>query len=200
MTEPQDGPKAAQQRHDLIHETLSHKYRAKAFLKRCSYDDLLGFKEVINEVLDLKREEYEAEKAAEAERLAKVEKIEALMSELGVSYTDLGVANPPAAAPSGPKAPLSSAKEPRKTAGLRRVKYKCTMFGADYFWTGAGHAPQAFKAYFAKGYSKADCLLPEEDQFIPEAGFVLQPPIPEKHQKQLDKLLADYARQNAKSK
>lgn len=96
----------------------------------------------LNEILEEKQQEEEALQVVERERLSKIEAIKKSMQDAGIELDDLlGMID----------APVKKKVEP---------KYQVTDdAGEVHKWSGRGRTPAVFQAYFAKGFSKEDCLI-----------------------------------------
>ncbi|MCV6613113.1 MAG: H-NS histone family protein [Amphritea sp.] len=119
--------------------------RKNSLRKQCqalSSDDIEKAIADLNEILEEKREQEEAAKAVEQERLDKIDAVKKMMLEAGISMNDLeGMID----------APVKKKVEP---------KYQVTdESGEVHQWSGRGRTPAAFQSHFDKGFSKEDCLI-----------------------------------------
>lgn len=119
--------------------------RKNSLRKQCqmlSADDIEKAIADLTEILEEKREQEEAEKAVERERLEKIDAVKKMMLEAGISMDDLeGMID----------APVKKKVEP---------KYQVTDdSGEVHQWSGRGRTPAVFQAHFDKGFSKEDCLI-----------------------------------------
>lgn len=119
--------------------------RKNSLRKQCqtlSADDIEKAISDLTEILEEKREQEEAAKAVEQERLDKIDAVKQMMLDAGISMTDLeGMID----------APVKKKVEP---------KYQVTDDNGElHQWSGRGRTPAAFQAYFDKGFSKEDCLI-----------------------------------------
>lgn len=99
----------------------------------------------------------ESAKAREAERAQKkkavaVEKLRAMMNEMGISAADIAGANSSVNAKNG-------VIKTRKKPGKVPPKYTITVDGVTHQWTGRGRTPVVFKNHIDQGGSLDDCLI-----------------------------------------
>ena len=211
--------------HEQLEDIVGNKLRARPFFKKHSLEFLERLIEIASEQLDIKREERKAEEAENAKRMAALEKMQAIAEEVGLSLEDVIGATVPAApkkkrtymtkkrrealeaqqaaeangegttqanepAPEPAKAPAK-----KNSSHVHIAKYKCHMYGRDYYWAGRGNPINVFKAYMSKGYTKEDCLMPESEWFVcKEHPEKMDLTIPPEFMQQHKDALAKYAR------
>lgn len=94
----------------------------------------------------LKQKEAREEKA----RAAQIAKINALLEETGLSPEDLKK--------TGAKNKRGPARKGRKL-GKVAPKYRLTVDGTEYLWSGRGRPPKVFQEYFEAGNSRESCAI-----------------------------------------
>ena len=134
---------------------LKSKAKAKTEAKRLALKEIDKLITVLQEAkAELKKEE--GDRAAK-EKLAKIERIKAMMAEAGVSTQELSGAVGRGRKAVAPKA--SAAKSKRKPSGPVPPKYRLVVDGEESLWTGRGRTPKVFQAYFDAGNSRESCEI-----------------------------------------
>lgn len=151
---------------------LTHKMRGKAFYKKCTFQVMEQIKEVFDYSYELRREEFEKELAERKEKEEKVALIKKQMLDLGLTAEDVFGSRPMIAQRTFVK------DEENKNKPLQTYKYRVTIFGKEFLWTGVSNIPLAFRCAVAQGMGAhiRDFKLPPEEwietqqidkQFIP---------------------------------
>ncbi|MBY5990684.1 H-NS family nucleoid-associated regulatory protein [Ferrimonas balearica] len=125
-------------------EILTHGRRLKAQLKGLTLDELQEVIEKMQKIAEEREEELAEEKAANAERIAKIEAIRKQLAEDGISLDELNVATEAA---------------PRKKRAPRPPKYEIMVDGERITWTGQGRTPKAIKEQLDAGRTLEDFLI-----------------------------------------
>ena len=138
-------------------EKLTHKNRGRGFWRCFGYEELQQAREVLQGVIEESEGEYlERLKRKEAIKTIR-EEIEAQLKERGFSSADVFGADE-----------IERPMKVNKTASTRKeripamVRYKVNVFGKDFFWSGCGITPKAFRySYRVNGTQKKDYLIDE---------------------------------------
>jgi DNA-binding protein H-NS len=121
--------------------------RKNSLRKQCQSLSVAELDKVISDLTLIvadKRVEEEALLAVEQEKQEKIESIRQSMLDAGVDINDL-------------MALVGEVSAPKKKV---QPKYRVTDDeGNVHEWSGRGRTPLAFQAYFAKGFTKDDCLI-----------------------------------------
>ncbi|MFW1677519.1 H-NS family nucleoid-associated regulatory protein [Pontibacter sp. JAM-7] len=121
--------------------------RKNSLRKQCHELSVSELEKVISdltEILEERRADEEARLAEEQEKLAKIESIRKTMQEAGVDISDL----------------LDLVGDAKPVKKKVQAKYRVTDdAGEVHEWSGRGRTPKAFNDYFAKGFTKEDCLI-----------------------------------------
>lgn len=130
---------------------VKSKAKAKAEAKRLALhevDKLIGVLQAVKSELEQK----EAEKA-EKEKIANIEKIQALLAQSGLTPEDLGIT------PKRGRKKAAKSKVATKPRGSVAPKYRLVVNGEEYLWTGRGRTPKVFQDYFDAGNSRESCEI-----------------------------------------
>ena len=153
---------------------LSHSGQCRAFFKKRDFRLLLGIKEILDEVIEIKDAEQKADAKKKAQVQQVVLKVTEMMRKHRITFDE-----------------LSENHQPIKKEYLT-AKYHCFIFGSDYYWNGTGTPPVAFQCHLAKGHTKESCRLTEP--VILHCSEVPGPKIPDKYKFQANCLRAEYRR------
>ena len=155
-------------------EMLGHKLRAKAFFKRCTYEQIQWFKESLNEVLELKEEEELERLAQEEKKQEALNKVRELLKESGFDESILLEMNElkTSSAPQGQQAiridrgkATIKTKKKAPSGKTKMVRMRCEIFGKTHVWNGQNRVPNAFRIFVAMGNRFADTVLPEGEWY-----------------------------------
>lgn len=127
-------------------DILTHGRRLQGAVKDLTVEELESVVEKLNNIIEKKHAQAEAEIQAQKEKLEKLAEIKQQMADAGIDISDLQeVAEP---------------KAKRKSAGKKRpVKYKITVDGETTAWTGVGRMPVVFKQALESGKSLEDFAI-----------------------------------------
>ena len=127
-------------------DILTHGRRLQGAVKDLTVEELESVIEKLNNIIEKKHAQAEAEIQAQKEKLEKLAEIKQQMADAGIDISDLQeVAEP---------------KAKRKSAGKKRsVKYKITVDGDTTAWTGVGRMPVVFKQALESGKSLEDFAI-----------------------------------------
>lgn len=196
--------------HDALEEIIGNKLKARPFFRKHSYDFMQRLLEIAQEIHDEKKVEFEAAQAEAKKAQAVLDQVQKLAEQSGISLDDVlkfatgeAISKPAKRKYTRRQTEGDKPASPSAAAGTTRetqIKYKCHMFGRDYYWNGRGLPINTFKAYFSKGYSKEDCLLPEEEQFYASQrpDIDMSQDVPPQYEKQFRDALAKYTRENSR--
>ena len=126
-------------------DILLHARRLKKATSDLSYDELVEAKSKLEKIIEEREGEEEARREAEAAKLQKIEEIQRLMQEAGVSPDELGT--------------VAAATKAKTTSRKVAPKYRIFVEGVEYNWTGRGRKPFVFEQALAAGKSLDDFLI-----------------------------------------
>lgn len=133
---------------DEIHDRLSSKVKTRALFSDTHHEDL---EKVITRLQGVLSEKLEARKKAVEEKqkkIADVESVKAVMSEMGLSVDDL--------------AELGLDTKKRRVRNTQKHTFEYQADGETKLWHGssAGRLPKEFQAYLnATGKKRVDCIV-----------------------------------------
>ena len=138
-------------------EKLTHKNRGRGFWRCFGYEELQQAREVLQGVIDESEVEY-------LERLERKENIKAIREEIENQLREKGFSSVEVFGSDEIERPLKRVKT-NKTGNNRPpalVRYKVNIFGKDFYWSGYGLTPKAFRcAYRVNGTKKDNYRLDE---------------------------------------
>ena len=130
---------------------LTHARRLKAAVEVLTIEQLEEVHAKLGRIIEDKVAEVEAHKAANADRLAKIEELKSQLAAAGISPAELlGGA---AAATKGAKGGKGGKRAPRA------AKYRYSENGEEKTWTGQGRMPSAMANAIANGATKESFLI-----------------------------------------
>ncbi|MBQ1783192.1 MAG: H-NS histone family protein [Gammaproteobacteria bacterium] len=130
---------------------LTHARRLKAAVEVLTIEQLEEVHAKLGRIIEDKVAEVEAHKAANADRLAKIEELKSQLAAAGISPAELlGGAE---VAVKGAKGGKGGKRAPRA------AKYRYSENGEEKTWTGQGRMPSAMANAIANGASKDSFLI-----------------------------------------
>ncbi|MGZ7642460.1 H-NS family histone-like protein [Vibrio parahaemolyticus] len=177
---------------EAAREMLGNLLRAKAFFRRCDVNQLKGFIDAAQQVVEDKEKEAIEEAKRQQEiakkRAALLDNIHGLCEELGLTYEELLGTDP-----------VKTLRQGNRSAVMNVVKYECTFKGKTYHWKGTGTPPKVFRAAMQEqSVSKAAFLLPEDKQFLHEGRLPIE--VPEEDEAEVNRLCELYDKSKANKK
>lgn len=129
----------------LLIELASNKAKARAAAKELTVAQLENLIAGFNNALVKVKEEEAARAEADALKAEKADQIAKLIAESGLTIDEI-------TALSSPRATVTKGKtvEP---------KYRITVAGETFEWTGRGRTPKVFQEYFDAGNTKESCTI-----------------------------------------
>ena len=127
----------------LLLELAGNKAKARAAAKELSIPQLENLIAGFNKALEKAKEEEAALEAEKAQKTARAAEIADLIANSGLTVEEI-------VALSTPKTSKAGAKK-RNTV---EPKYRLTVDGETYEWTGRGRTPKVFQEYFDAGNSR----------------------------------------------
>ncbi len=130
---------------------LTHARRLKAAVEVLTIEQLEEVHAKLGRIIEDKVAEVEAHKAANADRLAKIEELKSQLAAAGISPAELlGGAE---VATKGAKGGKGGKRAPRA------AKYRYSENGEEKTWTGQGRMPSAMANAIANGATKESFLI-----------------------------------------
>ena len=130
---------------------LTHARRLKAAVEVLTIEQLEEVHAKLGRIIEDKVAEVEAHKAANADRLAKIEELKSQLAAAGISPAELlGGAE---VATKGAKGGKGGKRAPRA------AKYRYSENGEEKTWTGQGRMPSAMAKAIANGATKDSFLI-----------------------------------------
>ncbi|KAB0285454.1 H-NS histone family protein [Vibrio fortis] len=172
-------------------DMLGNLLRAKAFFRRLTLPQLEGFIDAAQEVVNDKKKE-EAERIQREAKVIKkrtevLNNIQKICDELGITYEEF----------MGQEA-IQQHSSDKRAAAMNMVRYRCELFGKEYFWKGVGLPPKVFKAAMAQqSVTKGAFLMPESEHYSFDGK--LDHSVPSEHAEEVEALVAKYEK-SAKKK
>ncbi|BFM49674.1 H-NS histone family protein [Marinomonas sp. THO17] len=124
----------------LLLELAGNKAKARAAAKELSVAQLENLIAGLTNALEKAKEEEAARAAQEAEKSARAEEIANLIAKSGLTMEEV--------------AKLTSTKVGATKGKTVEPKYRLTVNGEVYEWTGRGRTPKVFQEYFDAGNSR----------------------------------------------
>ena len=164
-------------------DRLTNRNRAKQIWKKYGYEELKLVKEILTEAMEAAEAEYLEIQEKEKERQKVREDIELILMEKGMRIDDLLETRQI----DGPIRKKAGRSRPKGSVPMR---YKCHIFGKDWYWNGNNTLPDVFRCAFIRdGKKRKDYLLPESEQFTTTDKVVKSLKIPEEHHEEARQIL-----------
>ena len=175
----------------------------RRFFRALSYARLSEISDELETVLKKKTAEHESE--LQRQRQIEEIKLEAI-AMIKARAADLGLDAEAMVQLLNPEPKRAKKKTNPKPKRVYKEKYRVDLFGKQWYWTGAGGrsgVPEPFRVYFAQGYTKEHCLLPESEWLDDRFADINYPAktekrkeyytIPEQYRAEAEKILAEAA-------
>ena len=130
---------------------LTHGRRLKAAVDVLTIEQLEEVQAKLGRIIEDKVAAAEADKAANAERLAKIEELKKQLADAGISAAELLGGTDVAV--KGAKGGKGGKRDPRP------AKYRYSENGEEKTWTGQGRMPSAMANAIANGATKESFLI-----------------------------------------
>ncbi len=158
--------RTVKQNNDLdILDRLSHKHRARAFWRQFGYNELLQVNEILNISLSLSKIEHDEIQNNNIKREELKNRIEDILKSEGYTSSDLFHGN-------DIQPPIRKNRKhnkPNRTHTPRKLRFMVNIFGKDFYWSGVGQTPLAFRCAYIEHDSVRDTYtLPEPVDSLPE--------------------------------
>ncbi len=129
----------------VLEELAKSRVKAKAAAKKLELSTLKKLIESLT--IALEAEEKRLSEKEEKERIGKIEKINKLLAESGLSISDLKKQE-------GPGRKKTRKKRSGGKRGAVPPKYRLVVDGVEHLWSGRGRTPVVFAEYFNAGNSR----------------------------------------------
>ena len=138
----------------VLEELARSRVKAKAAANKLEISVLKKLIESLN--IALEAQEKRAKEKAAREKQNKINKINQLLAESGLSLADLQ---------QQPAPKRRRRRTTKRRAGKRRKvapKYRLEVDGVEHLWSGRGRAPLVFADYFAGGGTRESVEIPKD--------------------------------------